>query len=84
MSSSSSSSTACTFLGYDFLLRQTDWKCPFLLQLLQIVSLAGQYFLSWFWRPHQKQGRSFLEGSFFLDVQVGCLLLVACCESVTD
>ena len=77
MSSSSSSSTACTFLGDGFLLRQTDWKCPFLLQLPQIVSLAGQYFLSWFWCPHQKQGRSFLENSFFfLDVQAGCLLLV--------
>ena len=64
MSSSSSSSTARTFLGHDFLLRQTDWKCPFLLQLQQIVSLAGQYFLSWFWRPHQKQGRSFLRAVF--------------------
>ena len=79
MSSSSSSSTACTFLGYGFLLRQTDWKCPFLLQLPQIVSLAGQYFLSWFRCPHQKQGRSFLENSFFFwtyRLVVCCLLLV--------
>ena len=79
MSSSSSSSTACTFLGYGFLLRQTDWKCPFLLQLPQIVTLAGQYFLSWFWCPYQKQGRSFLENSFFCwtyRLVVCCLLLV--------
>lgn len=42
---------------------ETDWKCPFLLQSLKIVSLAGQDFMSWLWRPRQKQGRSFKEGS---------------------
>ena len=57
---SSLCSTACTFLGD----RQTEYVPFCCSKLLQIVSIAGQYFLSWLWHPHQKQGRPFLEGSF--------------------
>ena len=46
------------------------------------VSLAGQYRLSWLWRPHQKQGRSFPDAAV-LDSS-DWLGKVCCYQDVTD
>lgn len=56
-------------------------KMSLLLQSLKTVSLAGQDFMSWLWRPHQKQGRSFKEGSLMnpsFRLRAGWLF-VGCC-----
>ena len=70
----SSTSTTCR-------MRRTDGrKCPFLSQLLQIVSQAGQYLPSWFWLSLQKQGRSFwLVGLFHRSSISATRSFLVCC-----